>query len=376
MAPDFIVLSIPLFFLLIGVELAYARWKRLDYYNIPDAVGSMGTGVMEQLITALVNAVISWELYSWVYEHFAFVRFEQASGYWLWALYAGAFLAVDLMYYWWHRASHVVNFLWAAHVVHHQSEEYNLTTALRQNWLTNLTALPFYLPVAVLGVSPVVFATVKAFVILYQFWIHTRTIGQMGPLEWVLNTPSHHRVHHGINPSYVDKNYGGTFIFWDRLFGTFEAEKEEPRYGVLKPLRSWNAVWAHVDPWVATYQEARRFKSPLDRLLIWFRHPGWDPSKRGVDLNTLFKEASRSRFWVKTELGIRVYVLLQFVLILGVTAFFLFNPKMFGIEAKVAIVAWICLSVYSLGALSEKKPFAPYLEALRIALVGCAYFIF
>src|SRR5690606_31238042 len=151
----------------------------------------------------------------------------------------------DFAYYWWHRASHRISFLWAAHVVHHQSEDYNLAVALRQAWFTSLSSWVLNLPLAFLGVPPLVYGVCAALNTLYQFWIHTRLVGKLGPLEWVLNTPSHHRVHHGIDAPYLDTNYGGVFIVFDRLFGTFVEETHEPRYGTLDPIRSFDPVWAN-----------------------------------------------------------------------------------------------------------------------------------
>ena len=146
------------------------------------------------------------------------------------------FLGVDCAYYWFHRIAHEYNAPWAGHVVHHSSEDYNLAVALRQGTFQGLFSWVFYLPLALLGFPPAWFAAMTSFDLLYQFWIHTRAIGKLGPLEWVLNTPSHHRVHHARNPKYLDKNYAGTLIIWDRMFGTFQAEEEEPVYGLTKPL--------------------------------------------------------------------------------------------------------------------------------------------
>ncbi|MEC9072426.1 MAG: sterol desaturase family protein, partial [Myxococcota bacterium] len=187
------------------------------------------------------------------------------------------FVGVDLCYYFYHRFSHRVNFAWATHVVHHQSEEYNLAVALRQPWFTQIYAWTFYIPLAILGVPTMVQATAYAFNLLYQFWIHTRLIHRMGPLEWVLNTPSHHRVHHGTDPAYVDKNYGGILIIWDRLFGTFAQETTEPVYGTLKPLKSWNPLWANVAPWVSLARGSASMDGWGDKVRNWFMPPGWAP---------------------------------------------------------------------------------------------------
>ncbi len=194
---------------------------------------------------------------------------------WVWVL---CFIGVDFFYYWFHRASHRVAAIWATHVVHHQSEDYNLAVALRQSALQPAFSWAFYLPLAFIGFPPPMFALLLSINVLYQFWIHTKLIGKLGPLEWILNTPSHHRVHHGSDPKYLDKNHAGTLIIWDRMFGTFQEEEEPPTYGITKPLRSWNPIWANVHFWVDLYKLAQETPSFKDRLLIWVRPPGWRPS--------------------------------------------------------------------------------------------------
>src|SRR5207247_5460488 len=176
-----------------------------------------------------------------------------------------------------HRMSHEVNAFWAAHVVHHQSEEYNLAVALRQGAFQSSFSWVFYLPLAVIGFPPLLFLTVSSLDTLYQFWIHTRAIGRLGPLEWVLNTPSHHRVHHGRNPQYIDRNHAGTLIIWDRMFGTFEPEGHAVIYGVTEPIASWNPVWANFHAYRNLWADAKRAKHWWDKIRIWFMPPGWKP---------------------------------------------------------------------------------------------------
>ena len=226
--------SIPGFMLLIAVEawLAHRRGRRI--YHLPIALSDIACGITQQLFNVLTFG-LSLALYAWVYQFHLFTP----SGAGLWLL---GMLGVDFFYYWWHRASHEVNLLWASHIVHHHSEDYNLAVALRQGIFTPWSSLPFYLPLAVLGIPPIVWATSNALNTLYQFWIHTRAIGKLGFLESFLNTPSHHRVHHGINPKYIDRNHAGILIIWDKLLGTFQVEEEEPVYGTVKPLASFNPV--------------------------------------------------------------------------------------------------------------------------------------
>ena len=213
-----------------------------------------------------------------------------AGGKWLAAIVL--FLGVDCAYYWFHRIAHEYNAPWAGHVVHHSSEDYNLAVALRQGTFQGLFSWVFYLPLALVGFPPAWFAAVSSFDTLYQFWIHTRLIGKLGPLEWVFNTPSHHRVHHARNPKYLDKNYAGTLIIWDRMFGTFQAEEEEPVYGLVKPLNSWNPLWANLHVWNDLFRDAWLAPRWSDKLRIWFMPPGWRPE--GLPPNPSPPEVSRA----------------------------------------------------------------------------------
>ena len=201
---NYIALAIPVFFLLMGVELWAARRRGARLYRFNDALVDLSCGMSQQVFLVFAAGLLAAG-YLWLYRH----RFWTLHGPVAWVV---AFFAVDFIYYWWHRLSHRVNFLWAVHVVHHQSEDYNLAVALRQAVLSVWTIWPFHLSLALVGVPPVVFATVESFSTLYQFWIHTELVGRIGgPIGFVFNMPAHHRVHHAINPQYLDKNYGGTF---------------------------------------------------------------------------------------------------------------------------------------------------------------------
>jgi len=206
---NLIVASIPLFFILIGIEMVAARVLERRVYRFADSFADLGCGMVEQLLGAMVKGLL-FAGYLALYAKARLFDLPQNS----WVVFAVCFLAVDFLYYWFHRTSHEVGAFWAAHSVHHQSEEYNLTVALRQGALQGFFSWIFYLPLALLGFAPTTVLTCSALTTLYQFWIHTRLIGKLGPLEWILNTPSHHRVHHGRNPRYVDRNHAGVLIVW------------------------------------------------------------------------------------------------------------------------------------------------------------------
>jgi alkylglycerol monooxygenase len=265
-----ISLVVPVFLLMILGEILWIRLSKLSlskYYQWPDSLCSLACGILDQAFQLLLGGLFLIP-YLWTYENFRIFDFSSDLVPWL-----IAFIGVDFLYYWWHRMSHEVNWMWAAHIVHHQSEEYNLTTALRQAPLAGLSTWFFYLPLAFLGVSPEIFILHKVISLLYQFWIHTRMIGQLGPLEGVLNTPSHHRVHHGSNPEYIDKNYAAIFIVWDKLFGTFQKERAEVRYGITKPLNSYDPYWANMHYWVEVYHKGKRLKTFSEKVCLWFSGP-------------------------------------------------------------------------------------------------------
>ena len=192
------------------------------------------------------------------------------------------FVADDFAYYWFHRTHHEVRLFWASHVVHHSSERYNLSTALRQTW-TPFSALPFWMVLGFMGFAPWMILLQQSISLLYQFFIHTERIGKLwNPIEFVMNTPSHHRVHHGSNAQYLDKNYGGILIIWDRLFGTFEAEKERVRYGLTKNIDTFNPLRVATHEWVAIGRDLRRAKSWSARWGHLFRRPGWSPEPQSL----------------------------------------------------------------------------------------------
>jgi len=262
-------IAVPFFFLLIGIEWAVlARQRRAPDFN--NAVADISCGLGEQVLGVFARTAVLFP-YTWVYNNHSLWMLDSGN-IWTWVL---AFVLGDALFYAYHRFSHRVNVGWAAHAVHHQSEAFNLSVALRQPWFSQVYAWAFYLPLAILGVSPVVYATSFAINLLYQFWIHTEAVGKLGWYEWIFNTPSHHRVHHGINPQYVDKNYAGIFIVWDRLFGTFEEEQDTPQYGTLKPLRSWNPVWANLVLWWELARQAWEADRWRDKLFVWVAPPGW-----------------------------------------------------------------------------------------------------
>ncbi len=360
---NYIALAIPVFFVMIGVELLLARAKKARVYRLSDAVTDLSCGIQQQVLLIFERALQA-AVFVWAYEH----RVATLPS---WADWLLAWVGVDFLYYWWHRMSHEVNFLWAAHVVHHQSEDYNLAVALRQSVLTSWTTLPFYLPLSFLGVSFPAFATAVSFSTLYQFWIHTELVGKKrGPVDWILNLPSHHRVHHAINPQYLDKNYGAILIVWDRLFGTYAEEVEPCVYGTTKPLASFNPLWAQVHYWPEMARMAARAHG-MDKLRVWWASPAWKPRGQEVAPGPPPSRATFHKYDPPVSRGRAAYVLVQYAaLVVGTFTLVMWDAR---IPRTVLVLAAACVlgTVLSVGALLERKAWAVPVEVARVA-VGLA----
>ncbi|MDP4573627.1 sterol desaturase family protein [Qipengyuania sp. G39] len=271
--PDFspTELAVPGFVALVLIEMIWAWRKRREAYEPRDTLTSLAFG-LGSTVSGLIFGGLFFALFLWVWQ---FRLFDIG---WSWWAFALCFVLDDLKYYWVHRFGHRVRWFWASHVNHHSSQHYNLSTALRQTWTGFMTlGFAFALPLVLLGFHPGMIALAGGFNLIYQFWIHTEAIDKMPRwFEAVMNTPSHHRVHHATNPRYLDRNYAGVFIVWDKLFGTFEPEvkDEKIRYGIVKQLGSFNLLWAVFHEWIGIAQDMWRAPrgSKLGYLL---REPGW-----------------------------------------------------------------------------------------------------
>lgn len=363
---DYILYAIPFFVVLIGLELLVDHWRGVSTYRLADAINSLSAGVLSQ-ITGLLTKGLGLLIYAFVWQHLALFELPaQPLWVWLWA-----FVLYDFCYYWNHRLGHERNVLWAAHSVHHQSEDYNLSTALRQSSTGFIFGWIFYVPMAVLGVPPLVFVSVAALNLLYQFWVHTRHIPKLGWFEWVFVTPSNHRAHHAQNARYMDRNYGGVFILWDRIFGTFEEESAHDPviFGVTRPLASWNPLWANLQFYMLLWHDAQRAQSPWDKLRIWFMRTGWRPADVAakyplakVDLSQFVKyEVALSR-------GQKRYVAVQFALCALLSSYLLAISASLPLVWLLVCCAWLAFSLFGFGVWLENRPAALWLELARLLL--------
>jgi alkylglycerol monooxygenase len=357
-----IVLSIPIYFILIGIELVVERFTHKELYKFPDAIANIGCGITSQL-SGLFLTIFGIGVYQLLFEKFAFFTLDKKA-WWYWVALV---LLVDLAYYWAHRMSHEINLFWGGHVVHHQSEEYNLSVALRQSSLQVVWTFAFSLPIAFLGFNTIDFALVSAFNTLYQFWIHTETIGKFPRwIEFIFNTPSHHRVHHGRNPKYIDKNHAGSLIIWDRMFGTFQEEEEHPIYGITKPINSWNPVFANVN-YLSMAEDIRQIPDVKDKVKYLFMKPGWFPkSLGGYRAAPEVDQATYKKYETPVGMSLNLYVLFQYVICLGGTAAFLFNAAKFNLGEKMFVAVLVSLMVVNCGVLFEQRPWVKFSEWFRI----------
>jgi len=367
---DYIAFAIPVFFALIGVELVVAKLQNRKLYRLNDSLNDLHCGILQQVLGVFTKAVV-FGVYVALFEWRHLLEVPATST----VAWVACFLGVDFLYYWFHRISHESNLPWGAHVVHHQSEEYNLAVALRQGAFQPLFSWVFYLPLAWLGFPPLMFLACSSFNTLYQFWIHTRTVGTLGPFEWIFNTPSHHRVHHGCDPKYVDKNYAGTLIVWDRLFGTFQKEEEEPTYGITKPLASWNPVWANVHYYADLWRLSRRAPTLRDKVEVWLRPPAWKPDwathgpGEGARRSPL-THGEAGKYDADAPPSLAAYIFCHFLGALGIAVFLLFAKGSLPFGAQVALAFLVTWSAANLGAGFEGRRWVLFSELTRLAVLA------
>jgi sterol desaturase/sphingolipid hydroxylase (fatty acid hydroxylase superfamily) len=372
---DLISRAAPFFVLAVILELVFDRIRGSHFYRSNDAINSMSTGMID-LTTGYFTKIVSLIAWGFVLQNFAIIDMplrwfdDSPQGIALWIVAA---VAWDFCYYWFHRMSHEISILWAAHAVHHQSEDYNLSTAQRQTSTGFLFGWIFYVPLFVIGFPLEVLLTVGGANLIYQFWVHTQVIRRMGMLDRLLVTPSNHRVHHAQNERYIDKNYGGILILWDRMFGTFAEEQDTDPviFGVRKPLQNWNPFWANFQVYDYLLFDAIRTKRWRDKLGIWFHRTGWRPADMEAAYPKMRSEVADFRkFNPDIASGLRWYVLFQFGAAILITLAII--QVFVGSGLRYVVVPSLVLwgHLYTLGLLSEGRSNAASLEILRLTGVN------
>jgi alkylglycerol monooxygenase len=365
-----IVLATPVFFLLIAIEFIVARRRAIrtggeHAYRLADAINSIGLGMLSQVVSVFTK-LLAIGIYAAV---FGAVALYPDTDFWTrWYGWLLALVFYDFCYYWLHRMGHESAVLWAAHVVHHQSQHYNLSTALRQTSSGALFGWIFYLPMALAGVPPLVFGVVALVDLLYQFWVHTEQIGRLGWFDRWFCAPSNHRVHHAVNDAYVDRNYGGMLIVWDRLFGTFKLEDEPCVYGTRSPLQSWDPLWANAEVYWSLAKDSWHARRWSDKLRVWLKPPGWRPADVAARFpKPPFDITQVRRYDPTVGRVLRVAAALQFVLLLAGAIAFLWQSDLLPIGQAFVWLAGLTVGLWSVGRTLQGR-----LTLLELLLVDAA----
>jgi len=362
-----LVIAMPLFLLLVLFEKWYGWRKGNDTVRTMDMISSLSSGVTNSTkdVLGLSIAIIS---YSWLVEHLTIYQVKSS-----WMLYVIAFLALDFAGYWVHRLAHTVNFFWNNHIVHHSSEEFNLACALRQSISVYFRIYAFLLiPAAMLGVPQQVIAVVAPLHLFAQFWYHTQHINRMGWLEYIIVTPAHHRVHHAINPEYLDKNYGQIFIFWDRMFGTFQEETPAITavYGVTRPVRTWNPIKINFMHLWLLMQDAWHTQSWKDKLRVWLMPLGWRPADV-VEKYPVYKIEDVYHFEkydTPAPKGMIIYLWIQLFCLLLIVSYLFGNVANIGLTNMMYYGLFIFAQVYALTEFMDRNPRALIYEIVKNAI--------
>ncbi len=368
-----LLFAIPFFILLLVVEILYGHFVKNQQHKVLDTVSSISSGLTNIVKDSLGLGVIIVS-YPFLLKNLA-VSSVQAT----WLVWGIAFLAIDFAGYWNHRLSHKINFFWNQHVIHHSSEEFNLACALRQSISNLLGYFPLFLiPAALFGVPTEVIAIIAPIHLFAQFWYHTQHIGKMGWLEYVIITPSQHRVHHAINPEYIDKNLGQILCIWDRMFGTFQEELEgvPPQYGVLKPVHTWNPILINFQHLWRLILDAWRTRNIRDKFRIWFMPTGWRPAdvKQTYPIEVIEDVYSFNRYQTTASPFLKGYAVFQMVFTLGLILFMFYNYTAIGNTGLLLCGAFVFLGIYGYTTLMDRKTYAVYIEVIR-AMIGIIFII-
>ncbi|MFC5500377.1 lysoplasmalogenase family protein [Caenimonas terrae] len=363
-----IVLATPVFLLLIALELAWGWKKKRNTYRLNDAVNSISLGMLSET-TKVFTRLLRVGIYGAVYTTVSLVPIDAAREFWMaWYGWLLALVFYDFCYYWLHRAGHECALFWAAHVVHHQSQDYNLSTALRQTSSGALVGWVFYLPMAVAGVPPIVFGTVALIDLLYQFWVHTEHVGKLGWFDRWFCSPSNHRVHHAVNDDYLDRNYGGVLIVWDRLFGSFQEEGEKCVYGTRSPLNSWDPLWSNAEVYWALAKDSWHARNWMDKLRVWFKPPGWRPADVAQRFpKPPFVLEQVQRYHPPISAPVAWFGAAQFALLLGGVSLFLWHADSMPLAQSTVWLAALAAGLWAVGALFQGR-----ITVLEVLLVEAA----
>jgi len=365
---SFLPYAVPFFLLFIALEIFWGWKKGNNTYRVNDSVNSLSLGLLST-VTKFIFLNIGLLVFSRVEQQYALTTLDVESG----VAWVTGLVIYDFFYYWFHRISHERQLFWGSHVVHHQSEDYNLSTALRQTSTGFLGTWVFFIPCFLMGMPVYMYVSIASAHLIYQFWIHTQHIPKLGVLEWIFVTPSNHRVHHAQNPKYIDKNYGGLFILWDRAFGTFieEDDNEVILYGLRTPLLSWSPLWANIHVFYNMFVDAWRTESRSDKWkMIWSR-TGWRPEDvarkypvQKTDLDNFIKYSP------PLALTPRVAIVLQYLLLTFFHLWAVSQYETLSYGVMLGLSVFQIYTVIALGAVMDGKTYALRVEVTRLLVLS------
>jgi alkylglycerol monooxygenase len=358
-----ILYSVPLFVLLMAIEWVYGVARGRNTYRLNDTFCSLTLGLISRFPPAFKLGV-SGLVFAAAGELLGVTALSSE----VWSTWLLAFLLYDFSYYWKHRLCHERTLLWASHVVHHQSEDYNLGTALRQTSSSFLLSWVFYIPMFAIGVPADVFIAVAAVNLLYQFWVHTEHIGSLGVLDRILVTPSNHRVHHACNAEYIDANYGGIFILWDRIFGTYRAERADlpPVYGTRSPMRSWNPLWANLEVYAQMLRDTWQTPKIADKWRVWISRTGWRPVDVAARSNAWkATDADHEKYATNAPLPYRGFAVVQFFVLALTTLWVVLDIHQMAVDERAALSILVLLSAAITAGILQGRGLAVGLEVVR-----------
>ena len=366
--------AIPFFMLLLAAEILYGYFIKNQKYKVMDTVSSISSGFTNVLKDSLGLGVVLIS-YPYLFEHLALLEIKAT-----WLVWLAAFIAIDFAGYWNHRLNHKINLFWNQHVIHHSSEEFNLACALRQPVSNLIAYFPLLLiPAALVGVPFEVIAVLAPIHLFAQFWYHTQHIGKMGWLEYIIITPSQHRVHHAINPEYIDKNLGQILSVWDRIFGTFQEELDDvqPQYGVLKPAETWNPVLINFQHFWRILKDAWRTRSYWDKIRIWFMPTGWRPADVAAKypISIIEDVYGFERYDTPSSRALNGYAIFQLFATLGFLLHLFYNYSNIGLNELLLFGAFIFVGVYGYTTLMDRTKYAVVIEVIR-GVLGIGFVLY
>lgn len=364
---NYLAFAMPAFFLFVYLEYkAVQRQKKPELFKYESSISNISIGIAERLLNLFISGTF-YGLYYFIYEHYAFFNIPNT-----WYLWVALILATDFVWYWYHRLGHEVNIFWAAHIVHHQSEEFNFTAAARITTLQAIVRTAFWCLLPLVGFHPAMVISMLLIHGAYSFFTHTQTIGRIKWLEYVFITPSLHGVHHASDEKYLDKNYGDIFVFWDKMFGTFQVEEEHPKYGLTHPLKSYSFLWQHFHYYFEIIESFRRANGLKAKWKAVFGSPAYMDQDIRPELEKRFLQDERHE---RKHLKFKGYLAFQILAAVGILTWFTFYFNYLHIEDKLFTTAFIFITLINCGAMLEQRKWIYYLEYGRLFTV-VAYVMF